>query len=496
MSIELERELIMRANKEFLEQLGLHSSKAGFSASLSNKVNTNSSRSLDTKKRATVTVGGPSLARRSARLGGLKPSGFYVLSESSSEIRFGGAAGTAPVAAGDVAAQDSSRLIPEVLTLDSTSTTDRDGAAFLTSLTALNPAAAPGDAVPPESMQIAAVVSGWGIDPGRGVAKVVPGRILSTAFHPSAAKVVAVAGDTDGHVGFWDVDTDADSGAPAVVQFRPHTNGVGALQFAPGDPMKLWSWSYDGRVTCMDAGRLEFRRMFAVDEADHGWVQHGCISEADPNSVYLSTSRGLVMAVDARSCGLDHRTPVWQFAAHGTKKCNTVHPCPTDGHLLATAGLDGAVRVWDTRRLGKAPAAVATFQYKRSINSAFFNPTGTHLLAVTQNNALCLYPRTSWAAAAAAAPDTEPSELPHDNQTGRFLSTFHGMWSPRAPHAFLVGSMQQPRCLEVYSAERRGVRIGVLRGGALASVCSRNCWHPSLDMVCGGNSSGRLHLFR
>lgn len=55
--------------------------------------------------RATVTVGGPSLARRSARLGGLKPSGFYVLSESSSEIRFGGAEGTAPVAPGDVAAQ-------------------------------------------------------------------------------------------------------------------------------------------------------------------------------------------------------------------------------------------------------------------------------------------------------------------------------------------------------------------------------------------------------
>ena len=52
----------------------------------------------------------------------------------------------------------------------------------------------------------------------------------------------------------------------------------------------------------------------------------------------------------------------------------------------------------------------------------------------------------------AAFPAGAPALLLHDNQTGRWLSTLHGVWNPREPHAFLVGSMQQPRCMEVYSA--------------------------------------------
>ena len=50
--------------------------------------------------------------------------------------------------------------------------------------------------------------------------------------------------------------------------------------------------------------------------------------------------------------------------------------------------------------------------------------------------------------------------------------------------------------MEVYSTDGGGRRIGVLRGDLLASVCSRNCWHPNLDVICGGHSSGKLYVFR
>ena len=37
------------------------------------------------------------------------------------------------------------------------------------------------------------------------VAKVVPNRIFSVAIHPSESKVLVVAGDKWGKIGFWDV---------------------------------------------------------------------------------------------------------------------------------------------------------------------------------------------------------------------------------------------------------------------------------------------------
>jgi hypothetical protein len=30
----------------------------------------------------------------------------------------------------------------------------------------------------------------------------------------------------------------------------------------------------------------------------------------------------------------------------------------------------------------------------------------------------------------------------------------------------------------------------------LASVCSRNAFHPVLNLIAGGNSSGRVHIIR
>ena len=39
------------------------------------------------------------------------------------------------------------------------------------------------------------------------MAKLVPGRIASLCLHPSPAKLLAAAADTEGRVGLWDVDS-------------------------------------------------------------------------------------------------------------------------------------------------------------------------------------------------------------------------------------------------------------------------------------------------
>lgn len=81
--------------------------------------------------------------------------------------------------------------------------------------------------------------------------------------------------------------------------------------------------------------------------------------------------------------------------------------------------------------------------------------------------------------------------VPHDNKTGRWLSTFMARWHPSLD-IFVVGSMQQPRAIEVF--DRDGQVLRHIQGSALTAVASRCCFHPSPEklVVVGGNSSGRI----
>ena len=62
---------------------------------------------------------------------------------------------------------------------------------------------------------------------------------------------------------------------------------------------------------------------------------------------------------------------------------------------------------------------------------------------------------------------------------------------------FVVGSMQQPRTMEIFDGGK-GKLLRDIRGEALTAVVSRCCFHPSKDtLICaGGNSSGRVTVAR
>lgn len=75
------------------------------------------------------------------------------------------------------------------------------------------------------------------------VAKLVPERIFSLTVHPSASKLLVVAGDTWGRIGLWDVDQPADDDdAPCVVTFETHSRPVKPRQSTAGrraSPLRL-----------------------------------------------------------------------------------------------------------------------------------------------------------------------------------------------------------------------------------------------------------------
>jgi hypothetical protein len=58
---------------------------------------------------------------------------------------------------------------------------------------------------------------------------------------------------------------------------------------------------------------------------------------------------------------------------------------------------------------------------------------------------------------------------------------------------FVVGSMSQPRKIDIFNAET-GDNFD-LRGDQLASICSIVKAHPTKNVVVGGNASGRVFVF-
>ena len=168
---------------------------------------------------------------------------------------------------------------------------------------------------------------------------------------------------------------------------------------------------------------------------------------------------------------------------------------------MASAGLDCNVNFWDIRNFeglksGSKPTPFANMISAKSVNSAFFSPSGKSLLTTTMANTLDLVSNAHLENDLIKSPT---HRIRHDNNTGRWLSTFMAQWHPTLTNEelFVVGSMARPRRMEFFNGAD-GNMIRALEGEALTAVVSRCCLHPSTDrlIALGGNSSGRLTIAR
>jgi len=254
------------------------------------------------------------------------------------------------------------------------------------------------------------------------------------------------------------------------------------------------------------------------------------------HTMYLGDSDGLVAAHDLRS-----NETIWAAYAHDNK-VQTVNVHPTIPHYLATSSLDRSVKIFDLRKVSSNKKAsssassaskpegssssdaddhpsmepLATFVESRSVNCAYWSPSGNQLLSVTQSNFLRLFNKPyeqsgkAIPVAGEAGLKAGVQSISHDNQTGRYLPVFHAAWDPKCvggSEAFVVGSMKQPRMVEVFTSPAdlgakgggggaKPTRVMCFGGEYLNSVQSRNVFHPTHDIVVCGNASGRVHVFR
>ncbi|KAM7104079.1 WD repeat-containing protein 76 [Ciconia maguari] len=312
------------------------------------------------------------------------------------------------------------------------------------------------------------------------IKKVVKYRVCSMAIHPSESIIFVAAGDKSGQIGLWNVNCESEEGAHV---FIPHNYPVSCMHFSPFNPAHLLSLSND-TLRCGDVTRAVFDEICRSEES----LSSFDFLEDNASTAIVGHWDGGIAVVDRRTPGTSSELS----ADIGFKRTRTVHVHPVNKQYFIAAG-SVDVCIYDVRYLksnGNKPVS-SLKGHTKSVASAYFSPvTGNRVVTVCADDKLRVYDTTSLSSTVAVL-----STVRHNNNTGRWLTRFRAIWDPKQEGCFVVGSMARPRQIEVFQDTGKLLH-SFYNLDCLGSVCSINVVHPSKNILVGGNSSGRLHVFK
>jgi len=314
----------------------------------------------------------------------------------------------------------------------------------------------------------------------KGVSKVTKERIYSVAIHPSESSIMCAAGDKRGNLGLWKI-------GGGVAGFHPHGNVIAGLLFDVRDSNRLYTSSYDGRIRMLDLKAQALSDVYHdPDTSFYEINQH----KSTASCIYACDVFGVISAIDPRAKSLGES---WQLHEN---KVFTVRVNEANPHQFVTASLDRTVRVWDSRKIKKSnPKALFELIHGLCVTGASFSPDGKYLQSCCNDDLIRV-----WECSKMSGEDPDPSsQIRHNNRTGRWLTKFKCEWDPKQSNAFVVGSLDRPRCIQVFSAQNSAkfkLTMRLRDDDYLGSVQSVNVFHPTLDVIASANSSGRCHVWQ
>ncbi|XP_013368071.1 PREDICTED: WD repeat-containing protein 76 isoform X4 [Chinchilla lanigera] len=313
------------------------------------------------------------------------------------------------------------------------------------------------------------------------VHKVTKSSISSVALHPSETGILVAAGSKSGQIGLWDLTQQHKEDGTYV--FYPHSQPVSCLYFSPANPVHLLSLSYDGTLRCGDFSRAVFDEVYRNES--RSFSSFDFLTE-DAATLLVAHWDGTLSLVDRRTSGTSYE----KLISSSMTKIRTVHVHPVHRQYFITAGLRD-VHVYDARHLNSRASQplISLTEHTKSIASAYFSPvTGNRVVSTCADCKLRIFDSSCVSSQIPLL-----TSIRHNTITGRWLTRFQAVWDPKQEDCIIVGSMAQPRRVEVF--HETGKAVHSLRGECLGSVCSINAMHPTRYVLAGGNSSGRLHVF-
>ncbi|KAI5776884.1 WD repeat-containing protein [Geopyxis carbonaria] len=338
--------------------------------------------------------------------------------------------------------------------------------------------------------------------------RVTPERVYHVEFYPGVEKVLLAAADKVGNLGILEIpggEEVAGEAPPLPTLFKLHTRTISTFHFSPYDASHIISASYDSSIRLLNLSVARSLELYAPPSAhDHDDAVSG-LQHLTPHTLLFCTLGGIVGHKDTRTP--THDAALWRCAP---KKIGGLGALPGAPHIFATASLDRTVKLWDIRKMATGedgaacPTVVAEHPSRLSVSSATFSRTGT-LATTSYDDTIKLYslpqlfslpapssPPASPAASPAPSVVLTPSAtIPHNNQTGRWVTIIRAEWQRRprdGREKVVVANMD--RGIDVFGAG--GEQLVRLRDERISAVPAAAGMHPTREWVAGGTGSGKV----
>jgi WD40 repeat protein len=373
-----------------------------------------------------------------------------------------------------------------------------------------------------------------------GYGKLVPDRIYSICMHPSRDSIIGFVGDkfgltpiilfsssffslqisfsASGKLGIVNYGTSIDAFKSSSIPFadmdaefaqkrvclEAHKETISCIAFPRSSigancdaaATSVFTSSYDGSIRALDIDRAIFFDI-AVRAADDEYLVHS-IRFIDSHTLWYSTSDGDIRMADVRSSAADN-AKMPSHKVHSKKVgCVDVKNQST----LLTASNDATIALWDSRYMKKNPSPIDSFSSTCTMQCAYFSPSGDTIVAQNARDMNFLFFEGSTSTFSSGGFNAASAlKVPHNNNTGRFTTTFRSVWDPKYDRVFCIGSMDQPRGFDVFGANYSFSKPASLdfrakvTGALVTNVPASLAPHGSLPVVFAGNSSGRVTLF-
>ncbi|XP_071701354.1 uncharacterized protein [Rutidosis leptorrhynchoides] len=299
------------------------------------------------------------------------------------------------------------------------------------------------------------------------IARVVPNRILSVKFFPSEDMRMVVVGNKYGDLGFWNVDSDNEDG-DGIYMYHPHSAPVSSIVIHPFSLNKIITSCYDGQVRSLDIEKETFGLPYTTENAIFSMSQRF----DDVNSLYLGEGQGVVRIWDERSGKLSFSRDLHEL------RINTIDFNSNNLNMMVTSSSDQTACIWDLRKLFKSkfePVKVIT--RNRAVHSAYFSPSGSLIATTSIDDKIGVLSGANY---------EDEFMVNHNNQTGRWLSSFKGVWGWDDSYIF-VGNMK--RGVDVISTEKK-IIVTTLESPNMSAIPCRFDAHPLKPGVLAGATSG------
>ncbi|XP_058759414.1 uncharacterized protein LOC131632691 [Vicia villosa] len=326
------------------------------------------------------------------------------------------------------------------------------------------------------------------LDP-ENIASVLPGRITQVQFCPSKDVKMIAAADIFGDIGFWNV------GESKIFLYHPHEAPISGILFQQHCFSKIYTSCYDGFIRMMDAEKEIFDMVYNGSESDNACIYALSQPKNDANCLYFSEGKGGLAVFDNR---IGKCSSHWDLHE---ARINTIDFNPQSSHIVATSSSDGTACTWDLRCIGGPKhTALRTFPHKKSVQSAYFSPSGCSLATTSIANTVRIYSGVNL---------EDKTSVYHFNQTGGWLSTFRAIWGWDNSHLFIgnmdggvdiVSTVQKAtvKTLEIPDivSTVQKATVKTLESPHMSAIPCRFDAHPyNVGMLAGATSGGQIYVW-